>query len=215
MEDFQFPFSANLKNSNSHEKSKLIIPYNFSKFRKCSNLKKDHELCILFATLVVVLLLFSSFVTCMLLQALPWYCCWSTMSYILYYILHSYCYHPWWLVELQLPLLSLVFYCCNSIVIVIDVTLLCCGVVWKEVVLTLVGPEFLGSIVSSKSVWRRSIMDCMDLHGFLLGYALEWVWRLVLMKSDGKTADPRSDRIVCERFGEASDFWREERILRR
>ncbi len=38
-------------------------------------------------------------------------------------------------------------------------------VVWKEVVLTLVGPELLGSIVSSKSVWRRSIMDCMDLHG--------------------------------------------------
>jgi hypothetical protein len=127
VEDFQFPFSANLKNSNSHEKNKLIIPYNFSKFRKCSNLKKDHELCMLFATLVVVLLLLSSFVTCMLLQALPWYCCWSTMSYILYYILHSYCYHPWWLVELQLPLLLLVFYCCNSIVIVIDVTLLCCG----------------------------------------------------------------------------------------
>jgi hypothetical protein len=47
------------------------------------------------ATLVVVLLLLPSFVTCMSLQTLPWYYCWSSISYILYYILHSYCCHPW------------------------------------------------------------------------------------------------------------------------
>jgi hypothetical protein len=41
----------------------------------------------------------------------------------------------------------------------------CRSVVWKEVVLTLVRPVLMGSLVSSKSVWRRSIMDCMDLHG--------------------------------------------------
>jgi len=34
--------------------------------------------------------------------------------------------------------------------------------------------------------------------------ALEWVWRRVLMKADGKTANPRLDWIGSERFGEAS-----------
>lgn len=105
-------------------KSKLIIPYTFSKFRNCSNLKINHELQMIFATLVVALLLLPSVLTCMLFQASPWYCCWSTMNYIFYYILRSYCCHPWWIVELQVPLFLLVLYCCNSIVIVIDATLL-------------------------------------------------------------------------------------------
>ncbi len=47
------------------------------------------------------------------------------MNYIFYYILHSYCCHPWWLVELQVLLLLLVLHCCNFIVIVIDATLFC------------------------------------------------------------------------------------------
>ncbi len=110
------------------------MPYNFSKFGNCSNLKKDHELKMLSATLVVALLLLPSFVACMLLQTLPWYYCWSTISYILYYILHSYCCHPWWAIELQVLLLLLVFYCCNSIVITIDATLFyyCCHL-WKPI----------------------------------------------------------------------------------
>ncbi len=31
----------------------LIIPYNFNKFKICNNLKKDHELRMIFATLVI------------------------------------------------------------------------------------------------------------------------------------------------------------------
>jgi hypothetical protein len=77
----------------------------------------------IFATLVVALLLLPFILTYMLFQALLWYCCWSTMNYIFYYILHSYCCHPWWIVELQVPLLLLVLYCCNSIVI--DAILFC------------------------------------------------------------------------------------------
>jgi len=46
------------------------------------------------------------------------------------------------------------------------------------------------------------------LHGiawlFFLSYALEWVWRLVLMKADGKSAKGGSDQGDKEDFGEAS-----------
>jgi hypothetical protein len=34
-------------------KSKLIIPYNFNKFRFCNNLKKNHELQMIFVTLTI------------------------------------------------------------------------------------------------------------------------------------------------------------------
>jgi hypothetical protein len=44
-------------------------------------------------------------------------------------------------------------------------------------------------------------MGCMKLHGFPLSCALEWVWRLVLMKVDGKSAKGGSDQDDKE------DFW--------
>jgi hypothetical protein len=37
-----------------------------------------------------------------------------------------------------------------------------------------------------------------------LSCALEWVWRLVLMKADGKSAKGGSDQYDKEDFGEAS-----------
>jgi len=39
---------------------------------------------------------------------------------------------------------------------------------------------------------------------FPLSCALEWVWRLVLMKADGKSAKGGSDQDDKEDFGEAS-----------
>ncbi len=39
---------------------------------------------------------------------------------------------------------------------------------------------------------------------FPLSYALDWVWRLVLMKGDGKSAKGGSDQDDKEDFGEAS-----------
>ncbi len=39
---------------------------------------------------------------------------------------------------------------------------------------------------------------------FPVSYALEWVWRLVLMKADGKSAKGGSDQDDKEDFGEAS-----------
>jgi len=39
---------------------------------------------------------------------------------------------------------------------------------------------------------------------FPLNYALDWVWRLILMKGDGKSAKGGSDQDDKEDFGEAS-----------
>jgi hypothetical protein len=49
----------------------------------------------------------------------------------------------------------------------------------------------------------------MKLHGFPLSCALEWVWRLVLMKADGKSAKGGSDQIDKEDFW--GSFWRKQR----